>query len=228
MGNGDSKSEKSKTYVEEMVANKSSNSVRDFLDVVIVTVIVVLVIAEVVLNVYKGIQKHRIALDEAKIQEKILDSRWLNEQSKIWDAMFANGEYEQMVESFNEAKKEKSIAQDYKHEEFIYQFNRYEKAEASIDAYLAEGTTHTKRATSNLLYDTISFIHGYDFLGSEASAEERDVIEKKKIVIYEKTSRALGMTDEEFDNLMSKTGNKGSSTSFTKCDDIASEMVGNK
>lgn len=225
---GNIEKDTSKTYVEKAVASKSNKAIRSFLDVLIITVIVMLVIAEIVLNIYKGIERHKISKKEQEIQEMIADSEWLKERSSEWDVLFNKGEYEQLVENFDEATKENKVTSDYKYESFIYQYRRFLAAEASIEAYAQEGSSHSERVTTNFLYDTISFVHGYDFLRHDASEKEKEVIAKCKLNVFEKASAALEMTDKEYEKFMKQFGAKGETIRYTKCSEVAKEMVGTK
>ncbi len=226
MGNNERNT--SKTYVEKAVASKSNRAIRSFIDVLIITVIVVLVIAEIVLNIYKGIEKHRISVKEKEIQVMITDSKWLKEKAIELNELFDRGEYEQLVETFDEASKENKVVSDYVYESFIYQYKRFIAAETSIEAYVSEGQSHSEHTTTYLLYDTISFVHGYDFLRHDATDKERDVIAKCKQIIIEKASKALGMTAEEYVELMHQFGAQGETVRYTKCSEMAKEMVGAK
>lgn len=225
---GNNEKDTSKTYVEKAVASKSNKAIRSFLDVLIITVIVVLVIAEIVLNIYKGIERHQISEKEKEIQAMIEDSKWLKERSAEWNSLFDNGEYEQLVENFDEASKENKVTSDYIYESFIYQYKRFIAAETSIESYVAEGSSHSERTTTYLLYDSISFVHGYDFLRHDATDKEKEVIAKKKQIIIEKASKALGMTVEEYEELMHQFGAQGETVRYTKCSEMAKEMVGAK
>lgn len=226
MGKNELGVEPSSTYVEKAVSNRTTQSVRSFFDVLIITIIVLLVVTEVVLNSYKLIEKNKIAKDEIKIQESILKAREFNEISKTWDALFEKGEYDELCEAYDEVTRENKAAHYYKHQPFIYEYSNYLDADTSIDNYLSEGSAHSVNSTTSLLYNCINFINGYDHLGNEASAKEKDVIAKKKAVIFIRARVALGLSEEEFNTLMNRVGNPGSVVSYSKCNEIAKEMVG--
>ena len=203
------KTERDMSYIPDLQKEEYKKTMSKSSKIIFITIGITAIIAAVLIGIYLLFNKVIFAYNETDAKAQML---WNNENYPILDEMYANGDYDGIIEFENDlyeknAKEKTSYSMyDWEHSDFMNGYRYYMMTESYFEL-LDEGEELSKYGKENLVYYCMWFYYrqyGQEKTYMTFTDEEIEILDGYREITNGYLFGRMGFTQEEADELLEK------------------------